>query len=205
MRLLLLTCFVASTLLAAEPPRAVPVARAEAVVRAAPSAPEGDSSVATLRGGDIMEMKLSGMPVEFSQEFSQLYNVGSEGNVNIPYIGEVRAAGYTPSQLEKVIQQRLVADKIFTRPTVVITVQSAARSVTVGGGVKVPQRLPWSPDLTFKTAVDLCGGLDDFSSGKNIRLIRAGKVMGTYNYKKMTDPSQDPKLLPGDQVDVPKG
>ena len=61
-----------------------------------------------------------------------------------------------------------------------------ARSVTVGGGVKAPQRLPWSPDLTLKTAIDLCGGLDDFSNGKNVRLIRGGKVQGTFNYKKMS-------------------
>ena len=227
MRLIPLFLLAASTLAAAQQlkpamrgeaaMRAESVARAEAVPRAvavqrplppAPAygliSPETDPSIATLRPGDTFEMRLSGMPVEFAQEFTQAFNVGSEGNVNIPLIGPIRAAGFTPAALERAIQQRLITERIFTRPTVVVTVATTARSVTVGGGVKNPQRLQWSPDLTLKTAIDLSGGLDDYSSGKNVRLIRAGRVLGTFNYKKMNDPAMDPKVLPGDQVDVPK-
>ena len=149
-------------------------------------------------------MRLSGMPSEFSSEFTLEYTVGSDGNVNIPLIGDVRAAGFGPGQLEKAIQQRLVAGKIFSNPTVIINIQPVARSVIVGGGVRQPNRIQWFADLTLKSAIQSVGGLGEFSNGKNIRVIRGGKVDGTYDWKKISrDPSTDPKLLPGDQVDVP--
>ena len=184
-------------------PRAQPVARAEAV--SVPPAPVAQTNTATLRPGDLFTMRLSGMPAEYAGEFSVEYTVGSDGNVNIPMIGDVRAEGYAPGQLEKAIQQRLVAGKIFTNPTVIINIQPVARIVTVGGAVRAPQRMQWFPDLTLKSAIMSAQGLNEFTKGKGIRVIRAGKVAGTYDYKKINnDPSTDPKLLPGDQVDVPE-
>ena len=186
--------------------RAQPVARAEAVnIPPAPAASSSPSGSATLRPGDLFTMRLSGMPAEYSSEFSVEYTVGTDGNVNVPMIGDVRAEGYAPGQLEKAIQQRLVAGKIFTNPTVIINIQQVARIVTVGGGVRAPQRMQWYPDLTLKSAIQSAQGLGEFTKGKGIRVIRASKVVGTYDYKKINkDPATDPKLLPGDQVDVPE-
>ncbi len=214
MRLFLLALvalgFAPALLDAQEVRKAVPVAKAQAVPRAeavlaAPAVSLTPSGSATLRPGDLFTMRLSGMPAEFAGEFSVEYTVGTDGNVNIPLVGDVRAEGYAPGQLEKAIQQRLVAGKIFTNPTIIISVQAVARIVTVGGGVRAPQRMQWFPDLTLKSAIQSAQGLTEFASGKNIRVIRGGKVAGTYDYKKISrDPSTDPKLLPGDQVDVPE-
>ena len=214
MRLFLLALvalgFAPALLDAQEVRKAVPVAKAQAVPRAqavlaAPAVSLTPSGSATLRPGDLFTMRLSGMPAEFAGEFSVEYTVGTDGNVNIPLVGDVRAEGYAPGQLEKAIQQRLVAGKIFTNPTIIISVQAVARIVTVGGGVRQPQQRQWFPDLTLKSAIQSAGSLNEFASGKGIRIIRDGKVFGTYDYKKISrDPSTDPKLLPGDQVDVPE-
>ena len=159
--------------------------------------------VATLRPGDMFEMRLAGMPADIAADFTGQYTVGHEGTVNVALIGEVKAIGLTPTQLERTIEAKMVADKIFTHPTVLINVAQATRIVSVSGGVRQPQRLPWSPDLTLSSAIGNCAGLSDFGSGKGIQIIREGKIAGVYNLNEVRkDPSKDPKLLPGDQVVV---
>lgn len=172
-------------------PVAVPVATAVA--------PSG--TIALLRPGDVFDMNLSGMPGEFASDFKLQYSVGSEGTVNIALIGEVRAAGLTASQFERVVEARLVNEKIFTHPTVLINIAQATRYVSISGGVRQPQRLSWSADLTLSSAIGNCSGLSDFGSPKGIRIIREGKIFGAFNLTELQkDPSKDPKLLPGDQV-----
>jgi len=165
--------------------------------------PVNSGSVATLRTGDVFEMRLSGMPADFASDFNLQYTIGQEGTVNVPLIGEIKAVGLTASQLEHAVENKLVADKIFTRPTVLISIAQGNRYVSISGGVRSPQRLSWSSDLTLSSAIGNCGGLGDFGNGKGIRIIREGKVAGAFNLKDIQkDPSRDPKLLPGDQVVV---
>src|ERR1043165_2535811 len=100
-------------------------------------------AIATLRSGDVLEMRLSGMPQEYANEFTLQYTVGQDGTINVPLIGEVKATGRTSTQLERAVQTRLVQDKIFTQPTVIINIAPTARFVSVSGGVRAPQRLQW--------------------------------------------------------------
>ena len=163
-------------------------------------------TIATLRSGDVLEMRLSGMPQEYAVEFAQQYTVGPDGTVNVPLVGEVKATGLTSSQLERAIQSKLIAEKIFTRPTVIINVAAVARFVSVSGGVRQPQRLQWSADMTLTSAVGNAGGPSDFADPRKIRLIRAGKNEGIFNLRDLqANPDRDPQLLPGDQVIVPEG
>jgi polysaccharide export outer membrane protein len=149
----------------------------------------------------MFDMRLGGMPAEYAQEFALQFTVGQDGSVNIPLIGEIKAAGLTGSQLERTIQNRLMAEKIFTRPTVIISIAQVARFVSVSGGVRAPQRLQWNPDLSLSSAIGNSGGLSDFGSPKGIRIVREGKVVGVFNLKDIQgDPAKDVKLLPGDQV-----
>ena len=177
-------------------PKKTPVP--EIVAPAAQTAP-------VLRVGDVFEMRLSGMPQDLAAEFAIQYTVGQDGTANIPLIGEMKAGGLTTNQIEREVQAKLISEKIFTHPTAVITMGGAARFVSIGGGVRAPQRLQWSPDLTLHMAIENVGGLDDFGNKKGVRLIRDGKIIQTYDLRVLEkDPSKDPKLLPGDQVYVRK-
>jgi protein involved in polysaccharide export with SLBB domain len=167
------------------------------------TASSGAQTGPLVRIGDVVEMRLSGVPQELAAEYAVQYTVGPEGTVNVPLVGELKVSGLTATQVERAIQTKLVAEKIFTHPTAIISI--AARFVSVGGGVKVPQRLQWSSDLTLQTSIESVGGLDEFASPKGVRLIRDGKILQKYDLRVLRkDPSQDPKLLPGDQVYVPK-
>ena len=157
----------------------------------------------TFRSGEVFEMRLSGMPLEEAQQFAQQYTVSSEGTINVPLIGEVKALGLTTAQLERTIQNRLVSEKIFTQPTVIISMAQGTRIVSVSGGVKNPARLTWNVDLKLSTAVSECGGPSDFGDPKKIRIVRDSKVLGIFSLPEIQkDPAKDLKLLPGDQVIV---
>jgi len=187
------------------PSKKPPVAVAVAVPVALPVAGSPAQSVPVIRVGDVFEMRLSGMPQDLAAEFSVQYTVGQEGTVNVPLIGEVKVSGLTANQVEREVQSKLMAEKIFTKPTVVINIGGGVRFVSIGGGVRAPQRLQWSTDLTLRTAIENVGGLDDFGKKKGVRLIRDGKIIQKYDLRALEkDPSQDPKLMPGDQVYVPK-
>lgn len=184
-------------------PRATPI---PAAIPVAISAPSSTSSV--LRAGDAFEMKLTGMDPLVIQDIANLaYTVGPDGTVNIPLIGKMRAGGLNPTQLEDAIQAKFIAEKIFTKPTVIINVRQSGeqRSVSMSGGVRQTGRRLWTADTTLSSAIADAGGLGDFGKGKGIRIIREGKVFGIYNYKDIQkDPANDVRLLPGDQVIVPE-
>jgi polysaccharide export outer membrane protein len=165
---------------------------------------DAQTAMVTLRPGDTFEMRLGAVPLDLAPEFNTSYNVSQEGTVNIPLIGEMRVAGLTPPQLEKSIQNKLIAEKLFTHPSVNINPTPNSRFVTIGGGVRAPQRMAWSPDLTLMSAIQVAGGLGDWGSYNKIRLIRNGQQQVIDGRKFVKDPSLDPKLMPGDQVIVPQ-
>ncbi len=203
--LLALLSLAAPHLRAAPRATPAPVAPAAAIPVAVPAA-SGNSSI--LRAGDVFDMKLTGMdPSVISDIATLFYTVGPDNTVNIPLIGRMRAGGLNPTQLEDAIQAKFIADKIFTKPTVIISIRQGGeqRTVTMSGGVRQPGRQLWTADLTLGSAIGNAGGPNDFASGKGIRVIRDGKVFGTYNYKEiLKDPAKDVKLLPSDQVIVPE-
>ena len=200
-----------STNQAASPQLEVPVRRASPV--AAPAAataavPQGTGGTggnldgnATFRPNDTFRLTLSGMPPEDATQYAQQpFTIGSDGYFNIPLAGQIRAAGLTQSQLERAIERKLVEAEIFRFPTATIFVDVQTRFVTVGGMVRVPQRVPWSPDLSLLTALSSAGGDGDFA-GDKVELIRGGKK-AIYSKKKINkDPSLDPRLMPGDRIE----
>lgn len=159
---------------------------------------------APLRAGDAFELQLSGMPAEFALDFRGQYTIGDDGTVSIPLIGPVRAVGLTSSQLARAIEKKLVDEQIFTHPTVLLALPIQSRFVTVGGAVRAPQAVAWTADMTLSTAIKRAGGTSDFANMKRVRLTRDGKVAILDLRRADKDPNQNPRLLPGDEVEVPE-
>jgi polysaccharide export outer membrane protein len=162
-------------------------------------------ATAPLRTGDVFDLRLAGVSQEFAADFALQYTIDQDGSVNVPLLGGIKAAGLRLAQLERAIEARFVAEHIFTHPTVLINVAATSRHISISGGVRMPQRLQWSPDVTLSSAIGDCGGLGDFGRGDKIRLVREGRIVGVYRLKDIQkEPAWDPKLLPGDQVIVPE-
>jgi len=167
----------------------------------------GARGEAVLRNGDIFCLRLRGTPVELAKIFSLEYAVGNEGTVSIPHISApIKASGLTTAALERGIEKQLVEAKIFMQPTVEITNCPCSRCVTVGGAVRSPGTVEWFPELTLSTAIKRSGGVS--FGGYKCRVTRDGKTT-IYDLKRyLRDPrnfsEQNPRLLPGDEVEVPE-
>ncbi len=162
------------------------------------------SGQATLRVGDPVDLKIGGVPNDEQVQINNTYTVDANGTVNLPYINKIRAEGLTPAQLSGSIETAYRSGRIYTNPTITITMQLTARLVNVGGSVRNPTRIPFTEDLTLLTAINAAGGFNDFADQKRVRLLRGNEVK-LYDVRQFRrDPSLDVKLQPGDRIEVPQ-
>lgn len=163
------------------------------------------AQAAALRPGDAFDLRISGVPDSYERPFAGTYSIADDGTVRIPMLkNSVKATGLTSAELAKSIDDRLVAEKIFAHPTTVILLAAQSRMVTLGGpGMRQGTSIPWSNDLTLRSAIKRAGGLGEYPDERKVKVIREGKIQ-TFNLKKADkDLNQNPKLLPGDEVEVP--
>jgi protein involved in polysaccharide export with SLBB domain len=157
---------------------------------------------ASLRPGDTLDLRIGGVPPEEVQLFTAQYTVDDDGMLNLPYIGNVRVAGMPTNQAQLAIENKFKAEKIFTNPTITINQQTSSRFVIVGGAVRQPGRVPFTPDLTLTSTINAAGGFNEFANQKQVRLTRGGKT-SVFDFRQLRkNPGSDPKILPGDQVEV---
>ena len=159
---------------------------------------------ATLRIGDPVDLKISGVPSEDQAQVNNMYTVDADGAINLPYIGKVHAEGVTPAQLARSIEENYRSGKIYTNPNITILMQPTARFVNVGGSVRMPTRVPFTEDMTLLTAINAAGGFNDFADQRHVRLLRGNEVT-VYDVRRFRkDPAQDVRLRPGDKIEVPQ-
>lgn len=160
------------------------------------------SGQAALRPGDVVQIRLGGVPGDETAAFSGQYPVDSRGALNLPYIGEIQASGRMAAEVQRSIESKLKVDGIYTNPTITVSSEGAPVFITVGGAVRGSGRIPYTPDMTLMTAISAAGGFNDFANERKVRLRRGGAET-MFNAREIRkNPSQDPKLQPGDQLEV---
>lgn len=159
---------------------------------------------AVLRPGDQIEIRLGGVPSEDTTLVSGQYQVDGQGFVNMPHIGKIRAAGTTQAALQNTIESTYKSQQIYTNPTVTVNIPTTARFVNVGGDVKGPRRVEFTPDLTVLSAINAAGGFTEYADQKKVRLLSDGKVTVVNILEIRKDPSKDLHLKPGDSIEVPQ-
>lgn len=164
----------------------------------------GSAQEIALREGDQIELRLGGVPTEEIQQVSGVYQVDGQGFVNMPHIGRVKAAGLSQSALQSAIESGYKNQQIYTNPTITVNVPTAARFVNVGGDVKAPRRVEYTPDLTILGAINAAGGFTEFANQSQVRLLRGGQVIMVNIKEVRKDPSKDLKVRPGDSIEVPQ-
>jgi protein involved in polysaccharide export with SLBB domain len=156
------------------------------------------SDVARFRVGDTISVALSGLPsdVPIHEE-----SIKEDGTITMPDIGHIQAAGKTAGELQNEILN-LYVPKYYTHLTV--TVKSPDDSVYyVRGEVHTPGRLVYVGATTVTKAITSAGDFTDFANHKKVWLIRAnGDRIKVNCDKALEDPSQDPAVYPGDQIEV---
>ncbi|HEX5175601.1 MAG TPA: polysaccharide biosynthesis/export family protein [Chthoniobacteraceae bacterium] len=120
---------------------------AQTVKRATTARAPQFSRDVTFAPGDCFAMSLGSVPAGDARNFEKIYTIGGDGTINVPFAGIVRAAGLTQSQLEKVIEQKLIDERIYRWPTITITAPERPRLIKVGGVMRAPQRTYWPLEL----------------------------------------------------------
>ncbi|WP_158943862.1 polysaccharide biosynthesis/export family protein [Granulicella sp. S190] len=132
--------------------------------------------------------------------------VRPDGMISMVLVGDIPAAGLTPTGLSTDISQRLkkyIQDPVVT---VVVLGVNSQRIFLVGEVGKVGP-VVMSPGMTPLQAIVTGGGLTQFASPKRIYILRtvAGKQQKIpYNYKQaLKGDNSGVLLLPGDTIVVP--
>ncbi len=138
---------------------------------------------------------------------SKTLPVRIDGNISLPLIHQIKAAGLTPFQLEEAIVRRL--REFYENPMVSVTVMEAnSFKVYVSGQVRSPGVYRLRSETTILQIIPMAGGFTDWAKEKKILVIRNenGKESRiTVNYKKALkgDPGSNLVLRPGDNIIVP--
>jgi polysaccharide export outer membrane protein len=122
--------------------------------------------VQILNPGDVIKIAFPG-----AQNLDTNQQIRRDGRVNLYLIGEVKAAGKTPAELEKELvnaySSQLVSKEIK------VTVVSSSFSVYVTGAVMKPGKIAPDRALTAFDAIMEAGGFDPAKANtKKVRVIR---------------------------------
>jgi polysaccharide biosynthesis/export protein len=137
-------------------------------------------------------------------ELSRTLPVRPDGYISLPMVGEVLAAGRTPTELAEEIRHALQPYVQEPRVTVIIREVNSSR-VFVTGEVARPGAFPLRGRLSVLQALALAGGLTDFADRNAITVLRASGERMTVSYSDLVseERARPLPLQPGDTIVVP--
>ena len=94
-------------------------------------------------------------------ELSQSVQVADTGTVNLPLVGEIRAAGRTAHELERDLTSRLGAQYLKNPQVTVFVKEYNSQRVTITGDVKKPGVYPLTGKTTLLQVVATAGGFEE--------------------------------------------
>lgn len=160
--------------------------------------------VQTLNPGDTVRISFPSTP-SMKEEVQQIRR---DGRINLPLVGEIKAADKTPKELEQELEKAL--EPQLTSKEVKVAVVSSSLFVYVSGAVMRPGKVLSDRPLTAFDAIMEAGGFDSTRANtKNVLIIRQeGGVSKSYpiNMKAVLEGAQVEVfyLKPGDIVQVPE-
>ncbi len=170
---------------------------------APPSAPTAAPAADVMRVGDKITIRLSGVPDEANEGYIIEVQIPPAGVVTVPLLTQTFVAvGRSAGDLANEISQAYKTQRIYSSPNV--TVVPEERYVNVGGDVRQPSRVIYTPDLTMLGAINACGGFTDYANRRVVRILRGQQVMQVDAVTAARTPGADPPLFAGDQIYVPR-
>jgi polysaccharide export outer membrane protein len=148
-----------------------------------------------------------------SPELSMSVSVRPDGRISIPLVEDIQAAGKTPTQLAREIEDRL--KKYVQDPTVTVIVSGFVgpydRQIRVIGEAADPHAIPYRDHMTLLDVMIETKGVTKFAAGNRAIIIRR---YGTPEQKtihvrlddliKDGDISQNTEMQPGDTLIIPE-
>ncbi len=138
-----------------------------------PMAPSGPGAAGTsaanvvLRPGDVLSVR-----VWPNTEFSGDFAIEESGNIYLPFLQEVRAAGVSINELRR--ELRSGYSEAMQNPVVTITPQYR---VTVTGEVQRPGVYSVTPTHSLFDVIGMAGGFRGTANQERVRVVREGETV----------------------------
>ncbi|MEO1729305.1 MAG: polysaccharide biosynthesis/export family protein [Pseudomonadota bacterium] len=153
-----------------------------------------------LRPSDSISVNVFREP-DFSVESVQ---VGVEGNVSLPLLGSIPAAGMTAQQFEMDVTRRLSAAGLKSPMVSVNITEYSSHLVTVEGSVNQPGVFAFKPGSRLSSAIAMAQGPTRSAKSNQLAVFREGPdgvMIAKFDYGQMKQGTMlDPVLQPGDRV-----
>ena len=148
--------------------------------------------------------------------------IGSSGDISLPYVGRVHAAGLSVAELEQTISERM--KRYVKQPEITVNrTEMRSQPVSVIGQVKTPGVQQLKGRKTLVEMLSMAGGLQD-DAGYSVKVTRQrqwGRIplassvtdsTGEYETAEVplrdllsaTDPALNIAIMPNDVITVPK-
>jgi polysaccharide export outer membrane protein len=121
---------------------------------------------AVVHAGDSIDVRVLGQ-----DQFSAKVRVRTDGHATLPFVGDIAAAGRTPSALVEQIQQRL--KEYVNSPIVAVNLEEAPPGpISVMGEVARPGQQSFSASLGVLDAIAQAGGLTPYAHKDRVFVLR---------------------------------
>jgi polysaccharide export outer membrane protein len=138
-------------------------------------------------------------------ELTRDVEVRLDGMITLPLLGELQAAGRTPSELADTLSKALGKYVETPKVTVGVSRANSARFYIIGQVARSGE-FPLTGRTTVLQGLALAGGFREFAKTESIVIVRPDQTPIQINYKRIAegkDVSQNVLLAPGDTVVVP--
>lgn len=134
--------------------------------------PNPDSNY-TLDSGDILNIQLVGQ-----KNFIDQFPVNRDGSINFPNIGKINIVGLTLNEAIDLIKIKVDAAYISTDAYINLDMIRDV-NILISGNAKNPGIYTLSGNSNILHALAVAGGINDYGSYREIKLIRNGLVLET--------------------------
>jgi len=145
-------------------------------------------------------------------DLSSEVQVRPDGAISTPLVEDLQAAGNTPTELARAVEERL--SEYVRSPTVTVIVQQFvgeyARQIRVVGQATQPQALNYRNGMTLLDVMIQVGGLSEFAAGNRAKVVRQqdGKAISIRvrvdDLLNEGDMEQNIRMMPGDVLIIPE-
>jgi polysaccharide export outer membrane protein len=130
---------------------------------------------------DVITIKVVNQP-----DMETSTRVETDGTIDFPYVGRIKAAGLSEDSLARTIERRLAARQIVTDPHVLVEISNFGTQASVQGQVGAPGVYTLDRPTNLTQILSRAGGVRDVGVGGTITVRRAhGAIVKTFDSKEV--------------------